>query len=279
MEHFIKLLRVIKRFIKHWLSFSTYDLIFACNWYNPLATIYLNLRSFPFKQAIKFPIYVYGRPNFYYLTGTMYIRGVIHHGMIKYNYTCIGAPNNMSMQSDLLNEGVITFCGEGIIGTGTKIRVARNAQLEIGEQFKIADQVNIGCYSKIEIGNNVMIVHRCQVLDSNYHYVANLNQQIIPQWKKPIKIGDGCWICNSSSIQGGTILPNNVIVGSYSLVNKDYSNVPEKSLIAGIPAKFIKSGVCRVLNLNAEAEINKFYFEHPNSVFKMEDGISQDYFC
>lgn len=34
------------------------ELCLASNWFNPFATIYLNLRSFPFTQAFKFPVWV-----------------------------------------------------------------------------------------------------------------------------------------------------------------------------------------------------------------------------
>lgn len=32
-------------------------------------TLYVNFRTLPFKQAIKFPIYIYGRVKFYSLEG------------------------------------------------------------------------------------------------------------------------------------------------------------------------------------------------------------------
>lgn len=270
-------IKQIKQILCHWLKLSTYDLLLCCKWFNPLATIYLNFRSFPLKQAFHLPVYVYGRPHMYFLTGNMYVEGKIERGMIKFNCTAIGAPNNMSMQTDLLNQGKIIFHGGGFIGTGNKIRVSHNGILEFGEDFKIADQVNVGCYSKIKIGSHARVAHRCQILDSNYHYVANLNKRIIPQWKKPISIGDYCWLGNSSTITGGVTLPNYSIVGSNSLVNKDFSSIPMGSIIAGVPAKYIASGFRRVFNKKYEIEIDKYYTDNPNGLYIIDDEIYPEY--
>lgn len=66
-------IKQIKQILCHWLKLSTYDLLLCCKWFNPLATIYLNFRSFPLKQAFHLPVYVYGRPHMYFLTGNMYV--------------------------------------------------------------------------------------------------------------------------------------------------------------------------------------------------------------
>lgn len=233
--------------------------LIASNWFNPFLTLYLNFRSFPLKYAWKLPIFVYGRPRFYNLSGEMIIVGDVTSGMIIFNNCSYGAPSIMSVQSELSNLGVIKFKGKGRIGTGCKIHVGYNSILEIGSYFKIQDMCNIGCYSKILIGDKTWITHRCQVFDSNYHYVANFKKGIIPSWRKEIIIGESCWICNSTTVAGGTILPNFTIVSSNSLVNKDFSTIAESSLIGGIPAKYITSGLRRVENIKLERLIARHY--------------------
>lgn len=44
----------------------------------------------------------------------------------------------------------------------------------------------------------------------------------------------------------GTQTPDYCITASNSICNKDYTNLPSYSLIAGSPAKFIKQGVRRL---------------------------------
>jgi acetyltransferase-like isoleucine patch superfamily enzyme len=44
----------------------------------------------------------------------------------------------------------------------------------------------------------------------------------------------------------GTITPNNTIIASNSLLNKNYIETPPYSVLAGTPAKLVKSGVKRI---------------------------------
>lgn len=258
------------------IGFSALEMLFATNWFNPIATAYLNLRSFPFRQAIKMPIWVYGMPRFFGLTGRMIVKGKVTSGMIRFNHVKPGAPSNMSVKSEIMNMGLIVFHGVGLIGTGNKIVVGRNAKLEIGKNFKITDMCNIGCFKDISIGEGSRIVHRCQVFDSNYHFVANFTKGIVPDHTKPIKIGNGCWICNNSTVTGNAVLPNYTIVASNSLVNKDMSDIPESSMIGGSPAKLIATGFIRINNSKIESEIFRFYKEHPNDIFKIPANATKE---
>lgn len=249
------------------------ETLMASNWFNPLATFYLNIRSFKLSQAWKMPIFVFGCPRFYNLSGRMEIEGRVSPGMIVFNRTRAGSPSLESLQSEIMNQGRIVFHGCGIIGTGNKIRVAEYGVLKIGRDFKITDMVNIGVYSTVVIGKETRITHRCQILDSNYHYVANFNNRSIPKCTNPIVIGKGCWICNSSTIQGGTILPDHTIVASNSLVNKDLSHIGTETIIGGIPAKLLKTGFRRIVDTKMEASLHNYYDKNPDSVFKMLEDI------
>lgn len=51
-----------------------------------------------------------------------------------------------------------------------------------------------------------------------------------------IKIGNNCFIGSGARIMGGVKIGNNCIVGAASIVTKD---VPDGSVVAGMPAKFI----------------------------------------
>ena len=70
------------------------------NWFNPFLTFYLNLRSFPFGTAIKFPIFVYGRPKIWNTTGEIIIESTITSGMITLNKMDPWAPSLMTVLSD-----------------------------------------------------------------------------------------------------------------------------------------------------------------------------------
>lgn len=260
-------MEIVNKILKH------VEMNLAVNWFNPFATLYLNLRLLPIQQAIKFPVWCYGRPRFYNLSGQMEIDSKISSGMIRFNKVRYGAPSCSSVQSELAVSGTIIFRGKTYIGTGTKIVVNHNAVLEIGDGCEITDMVNVGCMDRIFIGDGVSVTHRCQIMDSNYHYVVDFNNSIIPRCSNHIFIGNHCWICNSSTIMGGSRLPEGTIVASNSLVNKDFSAIEPNSIIAGIPARFIASGYRRVFNMQTESAITEFVIKNPGIPYKYTPDI------
>ena len=260
----------------HKFGLGRLELALASNWINPLKTIWLNFRSFPLCQAWKLPIWVYGRPRLYCLTGSMKVGGSVSSGMIKFNKDKHAGPSLTSAQSVICNYGTIIFRGKGLIGTGTKIVVYHKCTLDLGKNFKITDFCNIGCLKGITIGEQCRIAHRCQILDSNYHYVANFTKRNVKRHGAPIHLGKGCWICNSSTITGGSQLPDFTIVASNSLVNKDFSNIEYSSLIGGIPAKYIATGFRKIENSKIEKEINDFFSNSQKEEFPLDETISRD---
>lgn len=245
------------------------------NWFNPFITLYLNFRSFPLKQAWKLPVFVFGWPKIFSLYGTMECVGKCKTGMILLNQTNVGMPNHPMSNTAINNWGRIVFHGKCQIYTGNKINVFRKGILEMGEGTKIMCMCNITASNFVHIGDQSWIVHRCQVMDSNFHFIADFNQLRIPKCNKPIEIGTYCWICNNTTVMGGAKIPNKTIVASNSLVNKDMTQIPEESLIGGIPAKLIEVGYRRVYNQNLEQEIWDYLKAHPQEAFfPLHEGIS-----
>ena len=241
----------IKRCIE--LCRKIYSVYIARNlwvhWFNPLYTLYFNFVFFPFKQAIFFPVFVFGWPRLYSQFGTMKcMEGKCKTGMIKLNISIPGGPQSAICNTELSIWGKVIFCGAIKIGSGNKIVVGENALLKLGNETFITSMVNIVCYKQIEVGDYSWIAHRCQVMDSNMHYVADFaNNKVLPI-ALPIKIGEYCWICNSTTVTGGAIIPNKTIVASNSLVNQNFSSIPPMSLLAGIPPKLNKTRLRRIEN-------------------------------
>jgi len=178
-----------------------------------------------------------------------------------------GAPANMGGNSEFNIWGFIVFKGTCQIGTGCKICVGENGKLEFGGETKIMSQCHITAYKLVEIGTNLHMAHASQILDTSYHYVLDRDRNIVKPMASHIKIGDNCWICNSSTIMGQVTIPNNTIVASHSLVIKDMNAIPEYSIIAGNPAKMVASGRERIYNPVLEKEINKYFSTHPDAEY------------
>lgn len=266
----INISRIIKK-MRCLYSSYVIKLIFV-NWFNPFYTLYFNFIFFPFKQAWHFPLFVYGWPKLYYQMGKMECCDICKMGMIRFNVTIPFGPQASlsSTQISVFDNGLIKFHGSCEIGTGNKINVGENAVLEIGRHAKIASLCNITSYSWIVIGDYTRIAHRCQVMDTNFHFIANFNKMIIPNLMRPINIGDYCWICNSSTISAGVKIPNKIIVASNSLVNKDLSDIPEESIIGGAPAKLLATGFRRVENPKLSGELwNKYVIDKDAKIYKL----------
>jgi acetyltransferase-like isoleucine patch superfamily enzyme len=112
---------------------------------------------------------------------------------------------------------------------------------------------NFGRY--ISIGKNVFINHACSFLDMGgitigdnvligpkVNFVSE-NHPIDPTQRKsligkPIVIKNNAWIGASATILPGITVGENSIVAAGSIVTKD---VPDNTIVAGNPAKYLKS--------------------------------------
>lgn len=214
---------------------------------NIIYTLYVNFRLLKFEQAIKFPIFVYGWPKIYCTSGHVTCEGNIKRGMIKINPLVFRRMAPQSQPVELYIAGNIVFKGKCVIRAGAVITLRPKAKLIIGNDTRICEHCRICCSdTSIEIGDYASISHYVQILDSSFHYIADFNTNRIKNKSKSVKIGNYCWICNSSSISPGAVIPDYTIVASNSIVNKDYSSIPSMSIIGGMPAKVLKSNIKRV---------------------------------
>lgn len=95
----------------------------------------------------------------------------------------------------------------------------------------------------VKIGNNVEVTH-------NVHFITHKGELWVlrhldnaPEFSdidifSPITVGNNVYIAENAYIMPGVKIGNNVIIGSYSFVNKD---LPDNSVFAGIPARKISS--------------------------------------
>lgn len=245
-------------------------------WLNPLATLWINLRCVDFRKALRFPILVYGRPRLYDLSGNICFDCEVKCGIVKINSNHMAAPSYQGYDSEFIIRGRILFHGRSQIDTGVKLFVGDGAILEMGEMTKICDMVNVGCYKQIKIGRMSWITHRCQLMDTNYHFVADVQSGVIPNTIRPIRIGDYVWVGNSSTISAGSVVPDNTIVASHSLINKEF-NTPPYSIIGGIPAKLIKQGFRKIESIPYTRFLYDYY-EKNDKLFEIPDNLEERVF-
>ena len=121
------------------------------------------------------------------------------------------------------------------IYSGAKVYVNRNAVLSLGSGY-INHNLNLSCFSKIEIGEGVAISENVTIRDSDNHQIIGSEKPIT----LPVKIGDHVWIGMNVTILKGVIIGDGAIIAAGSVLNK---NVPNNALVGGVPAKVIKNNV------------------------------------
>ncbi|MDE5737844.1 MAG: sugar O-acetyltransferase [Oscillospiraceae bacterium] len=136
-----------------------------------------------------------------------------------------------------------------------RILMSKLTGQKIDESFTLFPPFHTDCGKNIHIGKHVFINAGCKFQDQGGitigdgtligHNVvlATLNHEIAPAKRqgmipKPIKIGKNVWIGSNATILAGVTIGDNAIVGAGAVVTK---NIPENKIVAGIPAKIIKS--------------------------------------
>jgi acetyltransferase-like isoleucine patch superfamily enzyme len=135
--------------------------------------------------------------------------------------------------------------GENFSVNGSQIPVYlttenKTAELIIGNNVFINYGVDIGCTTRVFIGNNVKIGPLTNIIDKNYHQLDSTTYDI----PKPIIIRDNVWIGRGCIILPGVEIGQNSVIAAGSIVTK---SIEKDSLVGGSPAKIIKK-----LNINKD---------------------------
>lgn len=120
-----------------------------------------------------------------------------------------------------------------ILRPGVRLEIEDNAKLEIGD-CSINFDSKIYCFDNITIGNNVIISENVIIRDSDNH---SINKSEV---SSPILIKDNVWIGMNSMILKGVTIGEGSVIAAGSVVIKD---VPNNCLVAGVPAKIIKTNI------------------------------------
>ncbi|MDP4269944.1 MAG: hypothetical protein Q8909_07435 [Bacteroidota bacterium] len=216
--------------------------IFVHNW---LAILYFNFKVLPIRQAVKLPFDFYYKVRFENIKGKIKIDSPgIHRAMIKIG----GRGSEMfSREQTIIDiKGNVLFKGITEIGAGCLLRVEEDGNLFFGNKVRIGAKSKIFCENNIVFGDEIDFSWECQIFDTNFHFMKDISSGRLIQKTGTIEIGSYNWFGNRVNVMKGTKTPENMIVASNSLCNKDYTDLADYSLLAGSPAKCVKTGIKRM---------------------------------
>jgi len=199
----------------------------------------------------------------YYYLFFFFIRGLLHRLYIKSvkgillvgKNVRISYPSHLQLGKDtIIEDGAEMNCmSQQGIQIGNRVTIGKYAIIRpsnlyggaIGEGMVIGDHSNIGPYSymgcsgKITIGNHVMMGPRVSIYAENHVFddpAILMKDQGVE--KKEVIIEDDCWLAANCIILAGVTIGKGSVVAAGSVVTE---NIAPYSVVAGVPAKFIKS--------------------------------------
>lgn len=122
------------------------------------------------------------------------------------------------------------------IFSGARVFVNKDAELILGSGY-INNGVNLHCFKRIEIGEDVAIADNVSIRDSDNHVITGPGDY---KTTKPVRIGNHVWIGMNAVILKGVTIGNGAVIAAGAVVTRD---VPERCLAAGVPARVVKENI------------------------------------
>ena len=138
----------------------------------------------------------------------------------------------------LLKNSRLVLKGYNEIGRGSLIWILEGGTISFGGGGYTAGNNLIIAKESVVIGSNCQIAFGVTISDHDFH--KTYTNGIQNNETLPVKIGDGVWIGMNATILKGVSVGDGAIIAAGSVVTKD---IPSHSMVAGVPAKVIKTDV------------------------------------
>lgn len=144
-------------------------------------------------------------------------------------------PENRPAEQAAAARKILGSAGKNLV-IHSRFNFDNGNNIHVGDNFLANYNLTILDVGQVNIGNNVWIGPNTDIYTVNHPLVASGRREHLAR-VKPVTIGDDVWICGKVTIVPGVTIGNNVVVAAGAVVTHD---VPDNSLVAGVPAKVIK---------------------------------------
>lgn len=136
-----------------------------------------------------------------------------------------------------LGMGHISFGRFVWIGNRCALR-CHEGHLRVGDKTVFGSNNVVNCYLDIDIGKECIFADWIYVCDFDHRF-ADPHLPIRSQGIEvaPVKIGNGVWLGEKSTVLRGVTIGDGAIVASHAMVNRD---VPAGAIVGGVPARVLK---------------------------------------
>ena len=208
--------------------------------YSPY-TLFVNLRFFNIKEAIRFPIVCMCPIKIISAKGRFELNCKPSFGMIRFGTETASFYNRGSIR--IKNDGIITFGGRINFTDRVFISCDSVGEITFGERGSFVVDNKIICASRIYFGKKVRSSWNCTYIDTDFHPLIDIVRKKTLKQSAPIIVGDGCWIGHDSIVSKGTKLAKNTTVASGSVVKGKFKT--ENCIIGGNIAYVLDEGYVR----------------------------------
>lgn len=201
-----------------------YSILSSINWWQTL-WLYLRVRK-PRSASIR----VMNRSRIY-LANTATI-DMDEQSSLEINHQDYQIEKGKICRLSIADKARLHICGNVSLLKESTIYIHPNALLTIGKNSYLNGSI-IDCSFQITIGNDCALADGVRIMDNAWHLSNS-------QGGGGVRIGNKVWIATNAIILPGVTVGDGAIVAAGSVVTRD---VPEKCMVAGVPARVIKENV------------------------------------
>ena len=188
---------------------------------NLLKTLYFNFHYFPFKIAVRLPVFIFWRSELYKMKGTILINAHISTGMLKFGCHGLGTQDLFYSRTMWEVYGTLILDGKANIGRGSKISIGEDATLILGKNFSITGNSTIISQKEITFGSDCLLSWDILIMDTDFHHIMDKDYNKINN-PEAIKIGKHVWIGCRNTILKGVSIADNTVISANSIITRSF---------------------------------------------------------